>query len=77
VGSIDLGPCVDHRDDLDRGQVGEGEVMRGGEGQDVALAGDGLGLEETRFEIYIRLVHRRAGRKERLNRAVPSPFVPS
>jgi hypothetical protein len=63
VCGIDLGPCVDHRNDLDRGKVGEGEVMRRGEGQDVTLAGNGLGLEETRFEIYMRLVHCCAGRK--------------
>lgn len=51
VRSVDLGPSIDHRYDLGRGQVGEGEVMRGGKGQDVALAGHGLGLEEARLEI--------------------------
>lgn len=77
VRSIDLSPCVDHRDNLDRGQVGEGEVVRGGEGQDVALASNGFGLEETRFKIYMQLVHCRMGWKEHPNCAIPSPFAPS
>lgn len=61
--SIDLSPSVDHRDNLDGGQVGEGEVVGLGEGQDVALASDRLGLEEARFEIYLQLVHRRMGQR--------------
>lgn len=66
VRSVDLGPSIDHRYDLGRGQVGEGEVMGRGEGQDVALAGNGLGLKEARLEIWMRLVHRHVRRNEYL-----------
>jgi hypothetical protein len=51
--------------------------MRGGEGQDVALAGNGLGLEEARFKIYMKLEYRGAGRKGYLDCVAPSLLAPS
>ena len=51
VRRIDLGPGIDDGDDLRGRQVGQGEIMGCGEGEDVAFAGDGLCSQEQRLEL--------------------------
>lgn len=50
MSSVDIGPGVDDGDDLTGWKVGQGEIMRRGEGKDVAFSSDGLGLQEARLE---------------------------
>ena len=46
VAGVDAGPGLDDGQDLGSGHVGQGEVVLGREGEHVAPAGDGLGLEQ-------------------------------
>lgn len=43
---VNVCPGVDYGDDFGGRQVGEGLVVGGGEGEDVAFADDGFGAEE-------------------------------
>lgn len=49
---IDLSPGIDYGHDLDGSQIGESQVVGRGEGQDVALASYGLGLQEALFDFW-------------------------
>ena len=46
VDRVDARPGVDYGQDLARVEVGESDIVRGRESEDVALAGDGLSTEE-------------------------------
>lgn len=49
MGGIDFRPGVDYGDDFGRRQIGEGFVVGGRKGKNVAFADDGFGAEEERF----------------------------
>lgn len=51
--SVDLGPLIDHGNDLGGAEVGEREVVRWREGEDVALPGYGFGAKEEAGEVCI------------------------
>jgi hypothetical protein len=51
VRGIDLYPDVYYGENLSGGKIGEGEVVGGGEGQDVAFACYGGGSEEEVREV--------------------------
>lgn len=44
---VDLGPCVDDGEYLCGGEVGEGKIVRGCKGYDIAFAGHRLCSEKT------------------------------
>lgn len=46
MGCVYLGPHLDDGEDFGGGEVGEGEVVGGGEGYHVAFSCDGFGAEE-------------------------------
>jgi hypothetical protein len=56
VGGIDLCPDIYYGEDLHRGKVGESEVVRRGEGEDVAFACYGGSAEEEVREVWGLLV---------------------
>lgn len=51
MGGVDFAPHLDDREDLRGSQVGEGEVVLGGEGEDVAFPCYWFGAEEEGCEV--------------------------
>jgi len=54
MGRVDACPGLDDGEDLGGVEVGEGEVVRGGEGQDVAFPRHGLGAQQCGRQVLSR-----------------------
>ena len=50
MGGVEICPGIEYRENFCRIQIGQGEVVEGREGDDVAFAGNGFSMKEQRLE---------------------------